>query len=218
MDLNEIFGEGAGDMGGGFADLFRQFTRRPSRKTGGGTPRGSNIEHELQISFRTAIAGGMAQLSVRRHAGKVETIEVKIPAGIEDGKKIRLRGQGEAAPSGGPPGDILITVRVAPHPYFLRHGRDLIVKVPITLHEAIFGAKIDVPTPKGVVTLTIPPGTSGGKRLRIKGHGIASGSREGDLFAEIQIVLPDFIDEATREALHKLNLSGPANVRANLVW
>jgi curved DNA-binding protein len=217
VDLGEIFGEGM-EGAGGFSDLFRQFTRRPSRRTGPSTAKGANIEHQLHVPFRTAISGGNAQLSVRRQSGKIETIDVRIPAGIEDGKKIRLRGQGEAAPPGGQPGDILITVRVAPHPHFHRQGRDLIVRVPITLREALLGAKIDVPTPKGVVTLTIPAGTSGGKRLRIKGHGVPSANGGGDLFAEMQIMLPESIDEQTRAALEKLDLQRPTNPRIHLLW
>jgi DnaJ-class molecular chaperone len=218
VDLNELFGDEGADLGGGFADLFRQFTRRAPRKAGPGAPRGANIEHELQIPFRTAISGGTAQLSVRRHSGKVETIDVKIPPGIEDGKKIRLRGQGETGGQAGAPGDILITVRVAPHPHFQRQGRDLIAKVPLTLKEAVFGCRVDVPTPKGVVTLTIPPNTSGGKRLRIKGHGVQTAKGVGDLFAEVQIVLPASIDSETKEAIGKLRLADPANPRGSLVW
>jgi DnaJ-class molecular chaperone len=218
VDLSELFGEEGADLGGGFADLFRQFTRRPQRKAGPSTARGANIEHELQIPFRTAISGGTAQLSIRRHSGKVETIDVKIPAGIEDGKKIRLRGQGDTGGHGGMPGDILITVRVAPHPHFQRQGRDLIVKVPLTLKEAVFGCRIDVPTPRGVVTLTIPPNTSGGKRLRIKGHGVQFAKAVGDLYAEVQIVLPASIDSDTKEAIGKLRLADPANPRGSLVW
>ena len=87
---------------------------------------------------------------------------MKIPAGIDDGKKIRLRGQGEPGPNGGPPGDILIKVRVAPHPHFRRSGKRLEVTAPITLAEALEGAKIDVPTPHGTITLTVPPGSSSG--------------------------------------------------------
>jgi DnaJ-class molecular chaperone len=217
FDINEMFGEELG-AGGGFADLFRQFTgRTPRRESPGAAPRGLDVQTELEVPFRTAIVGGTAQLNVRRHTGKVETINVKIPAGIQDGKKIRLRGQGDLGP-GGKRGDILMIVRVAPHPSFQRQGRDLIVKVPLTLKEALLGSRVDVPTPKGVVTLTIPPGTSGGKRLRIKGHGVPSANGGGDLFAEIQIVLPDTIDEATKEALSKLDLDGPPNPRGHLVW
>lgn len=215
VDLGDIFGEG-----GGFADLFRQFTRKPGRRPGGpGGPaqRGSNIEHELQVPFRTAVSGGSAQISIRRATGRVETINVKVPAGIEDGKKIRLRGQGNPGPSGSEPGDIMITVRVAPHPSYQRVGHDLVVKVPVSLAEAALGAKIDVPTPKGTITLTLPPGTSSGKRLRVKGHGVQAAEGSGDLFAEIHIVLPESLDAETSETIKNLRL-GPDAPRANLAW
>ncbi len=215
VDLSDLFGEGG--EGGGFSDLFRQFTRRTGRRPTANAPRGSHIQHELQIPFRTAVAGGNAQLSVRRHNGKIETIKVKIPAGIQDGKKIRLRGQGEPGRAGGQAGDILITVRVAPHPCYQRQGKDLIVKVPVTLTEAVLGAKIDIPTPRGTITLSVPSGTSSGKRLRIKGHGVQTSESPGDLYAEIQIVLPEKLDGHATDTIRKLNL-GPSDPRAQIIW
>ena len=222
IDLSEIFGQGAGGQSGGFSDFFKQFTGRgPERRRTSRTQRGVDIAHELQVPFRTAISGGEAQLSVRRQSGKVETIKVKIPAGIEDGKRIRLRGQGEPAPTGGTPGDILITVHVAPHPHYQRSGHDLIVRVPITLTEEILGGKVDVPTPKGTITLTIPAGTSSGKRLRIRGHGIKRGQKQGDLLADMQIVLPESmagVDERTRQVLTELSDRYTQDPRRQLVW
>ncbi len=139
------------------------------------------------------------------HDGKVETLTVKIPAGIDEGKKIRLRGQGEEVP-GGTPGDILITIHVAPHPWFTRRGNNLEVRVPLTLAEAALGAKVDVPTPKGTIALRIPPGTSSGKKLRVKGHGVAAREGEpGDLYAEIEIVLPSPLDDECVELIKKLD-------------
>ena len=133
------------------------------------------MEHELSVPFASAVLGGEAQIAVRRGDGRTETIHVKIPAGIESGKKIRLRGQGEPGDNGGPAGDILIRVDVAPHPVFRRHGKRLEVTVPITLAEALAGGKIDVPTPHGTITLTVPPGSSSGRKLRVKGHGVKAG-------------------------------------------
>ena len=142
------------------------------------------------MPFNTAVTGGEAMISVQRHNGKLDTINVKIPIGIDDGQKIRLRGQGEAD-VGEQAGDILITIRVSPHPYFQRRGNRLDVRVPITLTEAVQGAKVDIPTPQGTITLSIPPGTSSGRKLRVKGHGVnPSKGKPGDLFAEVQIVLP----------------------------
>ncbi len=217
MDLEQIFG-GRGPEG--FADIFRQFT---GGQAGGGRrrahPPGRDLQHELEIPFRTAVTGGEAALTVQRPGNRVETISVKIPAGIEDGKKIRLRGQGEAAVRGGKPGDILLKIRVAAHPFFTRHGDNLELTVPVTLAEAALGAKIDVPTPKGTITLTVPPGTSSGRRLRVKGHGINSPRRPaGDLFAVIRIVLPSAFDDESKELVHQLDARHPMTPRNVLRW
>jgi DnaJ-class molecular chaperone len=134
------------------------------------------------------------------------------------GKKIRLRGQGEPGARGGKAGDILLTVHVESHPFFRRRGNHLEVTVPVTLAEAVQGAKVDVPSPHGTIALKVPPGTSSGKKLRIKGYGVPNrdGGR-GDLYADVQIVLPESIDPSTVKTIHDLNL-GPANPRAALKW
>lgn len=225
FDFSQFFGERfGGDPAGGFADIFSQFRSgrpasqgrkaRPSART-----RGTDIQYEVPIPFATSIVGGEAQLTVSRASGKVETIQVKIPRGIEDGKKIRLRGQGEAAVDGGAPGDILITVRVAPHPFFTRRGDNLHVRLPVTLREAARGAKIDVPTPKGMVALRVPSGTSSGTKLRIKGYGAAPAGRPaGDLFADIQIVLPPKLDEHSLEGIDQVDARHPLDPRRDLKW
>ena len=226
IDLSDLFGGGApggAAGGGGFSDFFRQFTGGgPGAGGRGRGPRqqprkGADIEHRLEVAFRTAISGGEAQISVRRNTGKIETISVKIPPGIEDGKKIRLRGQGEPIP-GGSPGDILITVKVAPHPSFQRNGKDLIAKVPVTLGEAVLGSKVDVPCPKGTISLKVPAGTSSGKRLRIKGCGVPTKDGPGDLLAEIQIVLPEEMDEKSIELVKQIDARTTHDPRGNLVW
>jgi DnaJ-class molecular chaperone len=224
IDFGQFFGERFGEEGaGGFADIFTQF-RRPSgrgaRRTASATPRrGVDIRHELEIPFNTSISGGEVHIAVRRQSGKTETIAVKIPPGIEDGKKIRIRGQGEPGPSGSPAGDILITIHVSPHPWFQRRGNNLHLKVPITLAEAARGAKVDVPTPRGTVSLSVPAGTSGGTKLRVKGHGVASkNGPSGDLLAEVQIVLPKELSEADQQAIRELGERYPQNPRADLRW
>jgi DnaJ-class molecular chaperone len=219
--FGERFGQEGGGGGGGFGDFFTQFRKAGSPKAprGGTARRGADIVHELQIPFNTAILGGEVQLSVERRSGKTETLSVKIPPGIDDGKRIRVRGQGEPAPRRGTPGDILLTVRVAPHPCFQRHGNNLQVKVPLTLGEAAAGAKIDVPTPRGTVALKVPAGTSSGTRLRVKGQGVApKNGTPGDLFAEIQIVLPKTLSETDRQALREIDGHYPQEPRANLRW
>ncbi len=215
VDFSQLFGQG-----GGFEGVFGQFggEGHPGRRHAPRRP-GADLQHDLHIPFNTSITGGEAQISVRRHGGKVETITVKIPAGIQNGKKIRLRGQGETSPTGGRQGDLLIKVLVAAHPYFTRRGNDLDVSVPITLAEAALGAKIDVPTPKGEITLTIPPGTSSGKRLRLKGMGAPTpNGGHGDLYAEMQIVLPVTLSEEDQAAIRELDGRHPLEPRAELRW
>jgi curved DNA-binding protein len=217
IDMEDLFGGG----GGGFADLFRQFGQRGKRQqTRREVPtRGANIEHELTVPFTTAVLGGEAQIGIQRADGHVDTLQVKIPAGIEDGKKIRLRGQGEPSLDGGPEGDLLIKVLAAPHPYFRRHGKQLEVRVPVTLAEALNGAKIDVPTPHGTISLTVPSGASSGKKLRIKGQGVKpANGLPGDLLAEIQIELPEKLSNDDREAISKRLDKYTDNPRADLRW
>jgi len=224
INLEDLFGPGAGAAGasgsGGFAEIFKHFGGRGgSNRRQTASKRGSNLQHELTIPFTTAVTGGEAQIVVHRANGRSETIQVKIPAGIDDGKKIRLRDQGEPAPGGGQAGDILIIVRVASHPYFRRKGKRLDVRVPVTLFEALHGAKTDVPTPQGTIALSIPPGTSSGTKLRVKGHGVVpKQGTPGDLFAEIQIVLPKQLDNADREQLELIAKKYTDNPRATLRW
>ncbi|HEX7449739.1 MAG TPA: J domain-containing protein [Pirellulales bacterium] len=219
LDFAQFFG---GETPGGFGDLFTQFRRGRAgnrRPRGGERPTGQDIEAEVEIPFSLAILGGETQLSLRHASGETETLAVKIPAGIDDGKKLRLRGRGELSPNGGPRGNLLVTVRIASHPYFTRRGDHLYVRVPVTLLEAASGAKVDVPTPKGTVSLRVPPGTSSGAKLRIKGHGVASaGQAAGDLFAEIQIVIPPKLDEAILEHIKQLDARFPLQPRRDLHW
>jgi curved DNA-binding protein len=212
------FADEAGPGATGFADLLGQFRRAGRRGAAERQRRGSDLVHEVTVPFQTAVLGGGIEISVSHGKGRDETISVKVPAGIEDGKKIRLRGQGQQL-RGGTPGDILLTVRVAPHPFFQRRDNHLICRVPVTLGEAALGAKIDVPTPKGTVTVNVPPGTSSGTKLRVKGHGVAvKGAAAGDLLAEILIVLPDHLDQASREAIPQIEQLYASNPRSKLRW
>jgi DnaJ-class molecular chaperone len=223
VDLSQFLGERFGQEGpAGIGDLFGQFRRAAGKfrkPAAGGGQRSGDLVEEIQIPFATSITGGEVQLTVERPSGKAETLAVKIPPGIEDGKKIRIRGHGQPAPRGGTPGDILLTVRVQPHPYFHRRGNHLHVRVPVTLGEAVAGAKVDVPTPKETVTLSIPPGTSSGAKLRVKGHGVTpKNGPPGDLFAEIQIVLPKQLSEADRKEIQQIDTRYSQNPRGELHW
>src|SRR6185437_171617 len=138
----------------------------------------------VEIPFNLAVTGGETELVLSREGSPNETVKLRIPACIDDGKKLRLRGRGEPGLNGGPRGNLLVTVRVASHPFFTRRGDHLYVRLPLTLLEAAEGAKIDVPTPKGTVSLRVPAASSSGTKLRIKGHGVAAADRPpGDLFA-----------------------------------
>ncbi len=197
-------GGNAGTAGGGFGfggldELLKQFTGGGGNSAGGqgrasarnAAAQGSDLRTELAIPFNTAVLGGGAALNVVR-GGKEEVIQLKIPPGVTSGKKMRLRGQGNPGSNGGPNGDLIVTLLVAPHPHFRRNGNNLELTLPITLKEAVFGATVEIPTTSGQVALKIPPGSSGGRRLRIKGQGVLSSSgAPGDLYVELQIKLPD---------------------------
>ena len=221
FDLEQMFGGGGGG-GGGFGDIFRQFgaggtagpqsRRRAPRK-------GRDVQYELSIPLNTAVKGGKAQVSLRRPSGKVENIQITIPAGMEDGKTLKVRGQGEPSPDGGDSGDLRVTVKVGTHPHFTRRGKNLELKLPISIAEAALGGKVDVPTPNGTIGLTIPPNSSSGKRLRVPGHGVASGKNAaGDLVVEIQIVMPEELDDQCREWLQQIDQKYPVSLRDDLQW
>ncbi|MCA9192166.1 MAG: J domain-containing protein [Planctomycetales bacterium] len=230
FSFEDIFQGGPG--GGGFqfegdiGDIFRQFTGGGAKAAGGRKGRaqakGADLSAELTVPFNTAVLGGEASIALHR-GGKYETIAVKIPPGVETGKKIRLRGQGENGPAG--KGDLLITMTVASHPYFKRQGENLELKLPITLGEAALGATVDVPTPSGTIALRIPPGSSGGRRLRIKGQGVRGVSgAAGDMFVELQIKLPeqlgtsDQLDEKIQQAVEQIEKLYTGTPRSGIIW
>lgn len=224
FDFSDLFGGGTGTgAGGGFEDLLRQFSRGASTGTqrGGGRARrarGADLTHEIHVPFQTAIEGGQIELGLERPSGKRETVTVRIPAGIEDGTKMRLRGQGEAGGRGGPAGDLLLTVRVDEHPHFQRRGKNLYLRVPVSLAEAALGAKIEVPAPSGVISVMVPPGSSSGTKLRIRGQGVPSEQGRGDLIVELQVALPKNLDPESLEAIRGIDQRNPLQPRAGLRW
>jgi DnaJ-class molecular chaperone len=220
--------EGAGDFGDIFEQLFGAGGR--SGRAGAGAagagprmrptpPRGSDVEHPVTLTFAQAARGTTLPLQINRD-GKIETIDIKIPAGVKDGSRVRIKGKGQES-TGGEAGDLYIMTRVHDHPYFKRDGLDILLDVPISLYEALLGTKIDVPTLEGPVTLTVPPGTSSGSKLRIKGRGIERGGappERGDQFVVIKIIVPKNLDEQEKELLHKLQEKHPINARADVHW
>ncbi|WP_417847268.1 DnaJ C-terminal domain-containing protein [Thalassoglobus sp.] len=201
VDLQDLFGGMFGGGGGG--------RRRPQPR------RGQDLKTSILVPFELAARGGNYDLTLSRE-GTAERISIKIPAGIESGKSIRLAGQGGAGFQGGSPGDVLVTVNVASHPYFRREGNDLVLEVPVSVSEAILGAKIDVPTlDEGLVTLTLPPGTSSGAKLRLKGKGFKNLKTKavGDEFIIIKIQVPKEIDEQSKELLEQFTSLNPLSPR-----
>ncbi|HMP59834.1 MAG TPA: J domain-containing protein [Gemmatales bacterium] len=196
--FEQMFG-GAG--GGGRAAGGRA---RGGRRGGGFTPP-QDVEHAVEIDFLMAARGGTVEIL----GPQGQRVSARIPSGIEDGQTLRLREQGVAG------GDLKLKVRVRPHPQFRREGPDLIVRLPLTLGEAVLGGKVDVPTLDGVITLTVPPGTSSGKRLRLRGQGLPNpGGGKGDLFAEVQIVVPEKIKEESRELIREFMKQNPHDPRS----
>jgi DnaJ-class molecular chaperone len=205
VDLGDLFG---GAFGGQFGGGGGRSTSRPRR--------GSDVRSEVQIPFDVAASGGSYDLALQRN-GKVERLTVKIPPGVREGSVIRLAGEGE--PGDGSPGDLLVTVRIAPHPWFRREGNDLLLDVPVTVTEAALGAKVDVPTlNEGRVTLTIPAGTSSGTRIRMRGMGIPDTKTKttGDQFVIVRIVVPRQLSDEASRLLREFEGAAPLSPRASL--
>jgi len=204
---------GAGGGGGGPAG----FGRRAAPAEPPAQP-GADILHDVNISFLQAVQGTAVDVRLDHPNGSHETISVKIPPGVSENSKIRVRGKGQPSPYGGDSrGDLIIVTHVAPHPFFTRDGKDILLDLPVSLQEALKGATISVPTLDGPVDLKLPPHISSGKRLRIKGRGVAhrDGSR-GDQFCRILIHLPPVL---TPEKETEILAATPAyNPRENLNW
>ncbi|WP_311258015.1 DnaJ C-terminal domain-containing protein [Microbacterium sp. WCS2018Hpa-9] len=181
----------------------------------GGPQKGADVTARTTLDFVTAVQG--ETITLQSEDGK--PFKVKIPAGVADGQKIRLRGRGRPSPDGGEKGDVVVQIAVRPHPVFTREGLNLRVVVPVTFTEAALGATIEVPTLSGdTVKLRVAPGTPSGRVLRVKGRGVTTSKGTGDLLAELQIAVPSHLDEAAREALEKFQSLEPAeNPRADLM-
>lgn len=206
-NLDDIVNMFGGGLGGVPPDDFLHAGRQPRR--------GKDVEQTLTIPFTLSITGGKTDVVVPNG----QTASVSIPPGIADGQKIRLPGLGNTGLAGGESGNLLLTIRIKEHPCFSRQGNSLYVDVPISLKEAVFGAKIDVPTPKGSVTLTIPAGATSGMKLRVKQCGIVLPSgKVGDLFAKLHIALPKNWSEDDKTLLKQLQTEPAESVRGKLSW
>ena len=228
LDLEQIFGGGGGNAQfEGFGDFFEQMVGGGARGGGragqqGRAPaaptRGSNLRHELEIPLEIAVRGGKTEFYLQS-GSSTETIAVTIPPGVETGSKIRLRDRGGASPNGGPAGDLILLLKISSHPHFRRSGRNLELDLPISIGEAVLGAKVDVPTPEGTVTMTIPPGSSSGKRMRLKGQGVKQrDGSSGDLLVILQIHVPETIDDESRKWIEQFAESHLQDVRQEIAF
>jgi molecular chaperone DnaJ len=149
---------------------------------------------------------------------RTESVTIAVPPGLADGSRIRAAGKGHVGRHGGEAGDLYISVRVQPHPLFRREGDDLHVVVPIAIHEAALGARVEVPALEGTARLRVPPGTQSGQRFRLSERGVASavGGRRGDLVVEVRLVLPKLLDERSKELLREFGKINGEDVRRDL--
>ncbi len=193
-----LFGEGAADFDSG--PLFGRPSARRRRSVAG-----ADVESEVEITLAEAYKGTERTVEMRLPDGTARRLSVKVPAGVKDGQRIRLAGQGAPGSAGGPSGDLFLRVRVRPHPLFQRDGDDLRMDLPVALHEALLGAEVTVPTLKGRVSLRIPPETQNGRTIRLAGQGMprATGGH-GDLYVTIKVVLPTKLSEKERELVQEL--------------
>jgi DnaJ-class molecular chaperone len=209
-------GGGRGRRGGGpgpgdtsFEDILSEMFggRARSSTMHEAPPRGADIQASVKAPFEVWALGGKARVDLPSRS-----LDVSIPAGIGEGKTIRLKGQGEPSGFGGEPGDALVTVLVEPSAQFRAEGRNVRVDVPVTLYEAALGAKVRVPTLDGSVDLTIPPGTTGSRSFRLKGKGVRAKDGAGDLLVTPRIILPERLDADLEAALKALRDDKPYDV------
>lgn len=197
-------GDGPDDL---FDHLFSQHFSGGGGFSSGGRPRGQDVRRTLSVDFTEAALG-----TVKRVALGGRSLDVTIPAGLKDGQTLRLKGQGEPGPGGGPAGDLLVEVSVAPHRLFTRKGDDVHLDLPVTLAEAVQGGRVPVPTLTGRVMLSVPPGSNTGTVLRLKGKGIAG----GDLYVALKVALPEKPDAELAEFIARWSAAHPYDPRAGM--
>ena len=217
VDLNDIFESFVGNRRG-------RGSRSPFSSGGVTEPSEvsptADITHEVTLSFEQAIKGTTLDLRIdtvnRAHS---ETIAVKIPPGVHEGSKIRVRGRGQPAIGGRGRGDLIISTHVSPHPYFVRMGQDIILDVPISVGEAATGTTVRVPTIDGPLEMRVPAGIVGGMKLRLKGRGVPGRTGPvGDQLCRIIIQLPDQLTDAEKEHLQQIDQSHQFEPRAKTAW
>lgn len=202
-NIDDIFGGG----GGGFSDLFGDLFGGGAAAGGygGRAMRGHDLETETTLSFEEALEGTQVDLHLTERGGTPRTIKARIPAGVNNGARIKLSGKGAPGPNGGPPGDLYVKVKVRPHKFFGRKNKDLTLSLPVTFAEAALGAHIDVPTLNGgPVKLKIPAGTSSGRTFRVRGKGVPTGKDKGDLLVTVQVAVPEKLNREAKNLIERL--------------
>jgi len=196
-------GAGARARGGGrsdvFEDLFDGLFSRGGGSRGFGQQRGEDVRYRMDIDFLDAVNGGKRRVTM----SDGRTLDLAIPAGLNSGQTLRLKGQGLPGAGGGPAGDALVEVKVSEHPVFRRDGDDIRMDFKITLAEAVEGGRVPVQTPSGPVTMSVPPGSSSGDLLKLRGKGVQTRPNPGDLLVRLMIVLPRKDDPDLREFISK---------------
>lgn len=202
--FEDLFGQ-RGAQSYDFGDIFTGGYERP--ETMG--QKGQDLEYELNLSFHEAALGGEKKIKISK-GDRLEEITVKIPAGIESGKKLRLAGKGMPGFGGAPPGDLYLKVNVAEHPIFKREGSDIVVEKEIKLTDALLGTTIEVPTLDGVKYVKVPPGTQSHSRIRLKGFGIPhfQGSGRGDQYVRVIVKFPKNLTEKQKRLIEELKKEG----------
>jgi curved DNA-binding protein len=201
---------GNGNIGDIFGEMFRGGQGRAARRAS----KGADVGSEVSVDLLSAIRG----TEVLVHLQGTEGIQVRIPPGAGDGDKVRVAGHGMPGQFGGPPGDLLITVRVQPHPHFERDGLDLKLDLPLSPGEAFDGAKVSIPTPDGEVTLKVPKGTQSGQLTRLRGKGVQRKGKVGDLYVRFLVRMPQTPSKAVAKAIAELDeaLMSEPSVRAGI--
>jgi len=221
--IEDLFGDAATQSEGGFGDFFGDlFGRQSGRRTQRGPAPGADLESTVTIDFASAVRG--ATLELRPHLpGAVggtgaagDPVTVRIPQGAEDGSRVRIAGHGAPSPSGGPKGDLLLTIHVEPHPFFRREGDDLHLDLPVTVAEAYKGAKVKVETFAGPVSLKVAPRTQSGSVVRLRGKGVTKKGHTGDLYVHFMVHIPTANTPAVEEAVEKLAAAQPDDPRKDI--
>ena len=209
---------GQGNFTEGFGSLFEDLFGQTKSNSPPPPQRGKDLEQSIDISFENAVHGTTSEVHITRRDGRAEHLRVKIPAGVDTQSRIRLAGKGEAGTHGERAGDLYIITRVQPHAFFSRDGSDVACELPVTLAEALLGAKIDVPTIDGKTSMTLPPGTQNGRTFRLRGKGVPylKGEGRGDHYVTVQVILSTNLDDRSCELIEEFDRRNPLHPRAEM--